>query len=180
MANEITRIKKSNTVVPRSLTQADILLGSLGETQDSINAIERELKAEIDKLKKEALKKLQPLTVRRDNQINALFSFANPRKAELTKKVRSIVLSSGTFGWRMTPPRVEIDCCDEEMIEYLKNSGNEEFVRVIEEIDRQTLLAERPLINGISYKQSDEFFVVPRQTAKKPKTFTKAIDREDG
>jgi phage host-nuclease inhibitor protein Gam len=123
--------------------------------------------------------KLNPLVVRRSNQITSLFSFANPLKDELTKKVRSIVLPQGTFGWRMTTPRVEMKKSDEQMIAFLKKINQNDYIRVIEEIDRQALLADRPEIAGISYVQNDEFFVIPKQKAKRPKTLTQAIDREN-
>ena len=177
MAKAITRIKKSQTHVPSSIAQADILVGELGNTQDKINEIEKELKEKIAGLKAEAEKKLQPLITKRDAQINAMFAFANPRKLQLTKEARSITLGSGVFGWRMTTPRVETVQSDEETIALLKRTDNAEFVRIIEEVDRQALLAKRPVIKGISYVQDDEFFVVPNQKCKKKKTFTHTIDR---
>lgn len=177
MEKKVTRIKKSNTYVPKSLDQANVLLNKLGKTQNTINELEKELSVKIAELKAETLKKLQPLTLERNGQINSLFAFANPRKATLTRVARSIVLASGTFGWRMTTPRVEMNQSDEETIALLKRIGKGEFVRIIEEVDRQALLAERPVISGISYAQDDEFFVVPRQRCKKPKTLTQAIDR---
>lgn len=177
MVKEITRIKKTHTVVPRTIAQANILLGELGNTQDEITIIEKELKEKITLLKSEAEKKLQPLMVKRDAQINAMFAFADPRKAILTKEVRSVTLSSGVFGWRMTTPRVETDRSDEEVIALLKRTKNAEFIRIIEEVDRQALLAKRPVISGITYVQDDEFFVVPNQKCKRKKTFTHAIDR---
>lgn len=176
MEKKVTRIKKSKAVVPGSIAQADFLLGKLGETQDMINEIESNLKKAVDELKTEALKKLAPLVKKRDAQVNSLFAFANPRKTELTFETRSVVLLNGAFGWRWTTPRVETAQNDEAVISFLKMTGNEKFVRVIEELDRQTLLSERPAIDGISYVQDDEFFVVPRQKCKKPKTLTQAID----
>lgn len=173
----VTRIKKSETLVPNSMRQADALLSKLGQTQDAINEIEKELANKIAELKASTTKKLEPLTVGRSNQINALFAFANPLKAVLSRETKSIVLGSGAFGWRWTPPRVEMIESDEETIALLKNTGNDAFVRIIEEVDRQALLAERPLIEGISYVQNEEFFVVPRQKYRKAKTFTKVIDR---
>jgi len=177
MEKKVTRIKKSNTYVPVFRNQVNDLLSKLGKTQDAINEIEKGLSVKIAELKAEALKKLQPLTLERDGQMNSLFAFANPRKAELTKNTRSIVLRSGTFGWRLTTPRVELSQSDAETIALLKRIGKDEFVRIIEEVDRQALLAERPVVKGIAYVQDDEFFVVPRQICKKPKTLTKAIDR---
>jgi phage host-nuclease inhibitor protein Gam len=177
MTREITRIKKSKTVVPRTITEADAVLGQLGNTQDQINLIEKELKEKVAELKAAAAKQLQPLVVDRDAKINSLFAFANPRKAKLTVKARSVTLSSGVFGWRLTPPRVETDLTDEETIALLKETDNEAYIRIIEEVDRQALLAERPVIDGIDYAQDDEFFVIPKLEGKKKKTFTHAIDK---
>ena len=81
------------------------------------------------------------------------------------------------FGWRLTPPRVETDLTDEEAITLLKETDNEAYIRIIEEIDRQALLAERPVIEGIDYVQDDEFFVIPKLEGKKKKTFTHSIDK---
>jgi len=136
-----------------------------------------EMQKEIAKLKAEVLEKLQPLEIRRDKQVNALFAFANPHKVRLTLRNRTIELGAGVFGWRMTTPRVEMRKDDDEMIKLFKRTGNAQFIRIKEEIDRQALLAEKPVISGVSYIQNDEFFVVPNQIGKKPKTLTKAIDR---
>ena len=177
MAKAVTRVKKTQTSVPKTLFQADALLAKLGQTQDTINAVQKALAEKISALKAEVEKELQPLIQKRANDINALFAFANPRKTELTRKARSTVLGNGSFGWRWTTPRVEVAGSDAEMIAWLKASGNEGYVRVIEEIDRQALLADRLVIAGVSYVQDDEFFVVPKQAAKKAKTFTQAVDR---
>jgi phage host-nuclease inhibitor protein Gam len=173
----VTRVKKTYTAVPETIESANVLLGKLGATQDAINEIERELKEKVAELKAEALKSLRPLTTLRDRQVNALFTFANPRKVELTADAKTIQLGMGKFGWRMTPRRVDTGLSDEELIALFKRSDLVEYVRTKEEVDRQKLLVDQPLIVGIAYVQNDEFFVVPNQAAKKPKTFTKAIDR---
>ncbi len=173
----VTRVKKTYTAVPETIESANLLLGKLGSTQDAINEIERELKEKVAELKAEALKKLRPLTTLRDRQVNALFTFANPRKAELTAYAKTVKLGMGKFGWRMTPQRVDTGLTDEELVAFFKRSNLVEYVRTKEEVDRQKLLADQPSILGVAYVQNDEFFVVPNQAAKKPKTFTKAIDR---
>lgn len=177
MSKTVTRIKKTQTSVPSSLNQADALLAKIGRTQNAINEIEENLQAKINALKAEAEKKLRPLNLERTSDIDALFAFANSRKARLTREARSVVLENGVFGWRWTTPRVETSGSDRETIAWLKETGNEKFVRIVEEVDRQALLAEKPVILGISYVQDDEFFVTPKQNAKKPKALTKAIDR---
>jgi phage host-nuclease inhibitor protein Gam len=176
MTQKITRIKKTNTVVPTSMVEAEILLEELSKTQNAINAIEVKLCKEINLLKKEAAKNMKHLVVERDVAINALFVFASPRKEELTRNQRTIFLSSGKFGWRVTPPRVELEHSSEDAIALLKKTKNWEFIRFKEEIDREALLETKPSIEGIVYKQNDEFFVVPNQKINKPKTITKIID----
>lgn len=176
MEKAVTRIKKTQTIVPNLLAQADLLVGEIGKSQDSINTIQAGLAKKIAALREEAEKSLAPLVSERDSQINALFAFANAKKDSLTEKAKTVNLSSGSFGWRLTPPRVEAAESDEEIIARLKRTGNKQYIRIIEELDRQALLVERPKIRGISYLQNDEFFVVPKQKSRKAKTFTKAID----
>ncbi|TAK96527.1 hypothetical protein EPO05_01545 [Patescibacteria group bacterium] len=177
MEKNVTRIKKSLTFVPRSLSQANTLLGELGATQDTINEIEKALADEIRAIKAKVAKKLGSLVVIRDTQLNSLFAYANQNKGVLTEDRRSIQLTSGTFGWRWSTPRVEIDGTDAETIEMLKETDNERYIRIIEEVNRQLLLEEKPAIDGISYEQDEEFFAVPKQKGKKAKTLTHAIDR---
>ena len=174
--NTATRVKKTNILVPASLAEANLLLGQIGVTQNGINEIEKKLKDEIAKLESEAEKKIRSLEIARNNQVDALFSFANSRRPQLTMKAKSVALGTGSFGWRMSTLRVKINKDDEEMIKYLKKIGKCRYIRIKEEIDRQALLAEKPKIPGIDYVQNDEFFVVPR-TGKRSKTITKAIDR---
>jgi phage host-nuclease inhibitor protein Gam len=177
MTTTVTRIKKSDTKVPGTLAKANLLLGDLGRTQDEINEISRTLDADISRLKAEAAKKLAPLAKVRDRQVNALFAYADARKVELTAEKRSLTLPLGTFGWRKTTPSVESRLTDEEIIRVLRRNRLGEYIRVTEAVDRQKLLADRPNVLGLSYAQHDEFFVKPKQSCRKPKTLTHAIDR---
>ncbi len=177
MNQTIARIKKTNTVIPTDLNEANALLCDLGSLQDEINAAEKELKEKIAALKMEAAKKLESTFTKRDNLTNALFAFAQPRQTDLTKDARSIALRCGTFGWRLTPPRVELASSEEEIIAVLKGNDKADFVRVKETLDRALLLEKKPCVEGISYVQNDEFFVVPVQKFEKPKTLMHAIDR---
>lgn len=177
MEKNVTRVKKSLTFVPRSLSQANTLLGELGTTQDTINTIEQALAEEVRALKAKAASKLGSLVVLRDTQLNSLFAYANQHKSILTQDRRTIQLTAGTFGWRWSTPRVEMTGTDEATIEMLKDTDNERYIRIIEEVNRQLLLEEKPDIDGISYEQDEEFFAVPKQNSKKAKTLTHAIDR---
>lgn len=159
----INRIKKSFTAIPASVTEAAHFLVSIGNSQREINRIKRETKAKVAKLNADAKKDLDTLTKDRNAFFTALFAFAQPRKADLTKVTRSTKTDAGTFGWRWTTPYVELGVgkTDEHIIALLKRTGNTKYVRVIEELDREAMLRDRPVVAGVEYMQRDEFFAKP-------------------
>ena len=73
--------------------------------------------------------------------------------------------------------RVELRYNIKDTIVALKKTNNREFVRTKEEVDREALLDKKPVIEGVSYVQNDEFFVVPKQEIYKPKIIARTIDR---
>ncbi len=159
-----TRIKKTLTAIPASVQEAIGYLISIGKKQQAINDIKRGLKEETARLKEEADEKIRVLTLDRDNFFTALFAFASSRKRELTQTNRSVRTSSGVFGWRFTPPYVTLapNLTDEALIKRLKAQGLDKYVRTIEEVNREALLEDRPVIRGVSYEQRDEFFAKPK------------------
>lgn len=160
----ITRIKKTLTVIPASIQEAATYILSIGNKQREINQIKRETKAEIDKLNAEASKKVDGLKKDRDAYFVALFAFAQPKKAELTKDARSQKTFAGTFGWRWTTPMVELaeGKTDQQIIAELKKVQLTKYIRVTEEIDREAMLRDRPVVLGVTYTQRDEFFAKPK------------------
>ncbi len=159
-----TRIKKRLTAIPASIKEAMAFLASIGAKQREINVIKRETKEEIDRLSAQAKLRIEILTKERDTFFTALFAFASPRKKELTAVTRSQKTEAGTFGWRWTTPYVKFaeGVTDDLVIKNLKAKGLKEYVRVVEEVDREALLRDRPEIDGISYEQRDEFFAKPK------------------
>ena len=179
----ITRIKKTLTAIPASLSEAVTYLVSIGNKQRSINRIKREAKVKVEKINKETKETVETLTKERDAFFTALFAFASPRKAELTAVTRSQKTAAGTFGWRWTPPYVELaeGKSDQEIISAMKKKGLGDYIRVIEEIDREALLLDRPIVPGVSYVNHDEFFAKPKLTkadgrAEELSKITDAID----
>ena len=161
-----TRIKKTLTAIPASIKEAMGFLASIGDKQREINKIKHETKKKIERLNAEAKQKIEGLTKDRDNFFTALFAFASPRKEELTRVTRSQKTEAGTFGWRWTTPYVELakGLTDEDVISTLKKNGLTEYIRVIEEVDREAMLRDQPKVSGVSYMQRDEFFAKPRMT----------------
>ena len=179
----IKRIKKTLTAIPASIQEAATYLLSIGEKQREINKIKRETKKEVELLNSEANKKVDALKKDRDAFFVALFGYAAPRKAELTKETRSQATFAGTFGWRWTTPMVEVaeGKNDQDVIKTLKRIGLTDYIRVVEEVDREALLRDRPNVPGVSYTQRDEFFAKPKMKKEDGKAeelvkITEAID----
>lgn len=160
----ITRLKKSLTAVPSCVIAAAEYLASIGETQRKINALKRRAKEDTDRINAELARALTLLTKERDTFFTALYTFAQANVRELTAKLRSVRTASGVFGWRWTPPYVELaeGITDEQMIARLQKQGLHKFVRVKYELDREALLEDRPSVAGISYIQREEFFAKPK------------------
>lgn len=160
----IARIKKSLTSVPTTFAEAVTYLTSIGEKQREINRIKRETKAKVKEINDKANEEISVLSQDRNNFFVALFAFASPRKASLTYEVRTQVTSSGTFGWRWTPPAVELaeGVSDQEVIDRLKARGLTQYVRTVEELNREEMLKGRPVVKGVAYTQRDEFFAKPK------------------
>ncbi len=160
----ITRIKKSLAYVPASLLEATSFLVSIGQKQREINRLKREAKQKVEAINLATKKSVDELTKERDTFFTALFAFASPRKAELTKVTRSQKTNAGTFGWRFTTPYVDIaeGKSDQDIIATLKKAGLTDYIRVIEEVDREAMLRDRPEVKGVSYSNRDEFFAKPK------------------
>lgn len=160
----IARIKKTLSYVPASLTEAMTFLTSIGMKQREINRVKREAKQKVEKINNDAKDSVKKLTKERDAFFNSLFSFASSRKEELTKVNRSQKGEAGTFGWRWTTPYVDIreGLSDQDIIENLKKTGQIAYIRIVEELDREAMLRDRPTVSGVSYTQRDEFFAKPK------------------
>lgn len=97
--------------------------------------------------------------------LNGLYAFAENNRNILTdgRKRQTVEMSTGSFGWRMTPRSVSIQG-EEEVIETLEQFGLEDFIRIKKEIDKQAILKNPKAaagIKGITIGQREEFFVKP-------------------
>lgn len=160
----ITRLKKTLTEIPASISEAGALITSIGNKQREINKIKREAKARTEVINAEAKKAVDKLVKERNVFFTSLFAFASARKAEFTRTYRSVKTSVGTFGWRWTTPFVELrdGFTDQDLIKSLKRLSLSQYIRTAETVDREALLRDRPIISGVQYSQRDEFFAKPK------------------
>lgn len=175
-----TRIKKSFTRIPIAVADAVKFLAGIGALQARINAAKKKAKEEHDAIKVRLDAELAPLTSERNTLFNALFAFAQPLKEALTREAKSIKLPSGVFGWRWTPPAVQLTgfASDGVLIAHLERRGLHAYVRVVKEVDREALLRDKPAIRGVEYISREEFFAKPmlEKGAGRAEELTEAID----
>lgn len=175
----VNRIKKSNTTIPHTLTEADAVVGKIGTIQSQIDELTASVDLAINELKEELRKKLEPLKKDRTNLLTSIFAYAESHKEDLTEEKKSIELTHGTIGWRLTPPSVALKVSDAEMLDTLKERGLDCYIRIKEELDRQALIADRdmlPRLKGLSFVQKEEFFVKPNSSSEVEKTRTIVLD----
>ena len=174
-----TRLKKTDTAVPQNISEANAMLGVLGQKEKTLQEITNQQSEKIAEIQKSFEEKIKAATAARDVAFEKVYTFAQPRRLTLIQKVKTLFWSCGTIGWRFTPPAVNsVFENDSDIIRVLKQKGFDNYVRKTEEVDREKLLKDRPIIAGISYVSREEFFAKPKFTLfdkKKSKTITKVI-----
>jgi len=155
--------------VPKNLKEVNEFLGKIRKKQHKIEEINKELNDKIKELKEKAMQESEPLRKEISQLSQGIFAFAQSHRDELFKseKKKSIQLSNGSFGWRITPPSVFVRNA-KLILEKLKLLGLKSFIRTRESIDKEAILsaegeeAEKiKRIKGISVKQFEEFIIKP-------------------
>ena len=154
----ITRIKKSLTYIPSSLSEAIAYLTSIGSKQRDINSVRSEAKAKIEAINADAKKTIEVLTKDRDAFFTSLFTFSSAHKKELTKDTRSQKTSEGTFGWRWTTPYVDIaeGVSDEKVLLITFVSLRSSIVRPCFAIDLKCLVFLTLSVTNSSQNQNSQ------------------------
>ena len=159
-------------LVPQSLAEANALLLKLGEYERQLAATALTLEAAIAGAKDAANAIAGPIEAAHTAAQKALQAYAvRERRALLPGTKKSVVLPAGEFGWRTTPSKVTIAKASAEgIVANLQNLGLTQYLRVTTEVDREALLKDRPVLQGVRYTQSEKFYVKPA-TEKQPENF---------
>ncbi len=90
---------------------------------------------------------------------------------------RSIDMGHGVVGWRLAPPALKtVDGWSWDLVKNkLKSLGATAYIRAHEEVNKQSLLADRDRLGpeklremGLRVEREDAFFVEPKLTEKQP------------
>lgn len=171
MAKRVKTVLNIPTV--HNLNEADAMIARLKARERELAMLELGLKEDIDALKLKCSEQAE--AIREDIEImrQALTRFGEANKAELFSKKRSITLTFGVIGFRLTPPTPKplSRTTWEQVLGILKSSDDPELaacVRTKQEVDKVALCGLSPAKlaqAGCRLVQEDKFFCDTRDEA---------------
>lgn len=146
--------------VPATSLEANASLCRVGALDRTIADIELTLDKRIAELRAQAVLRAEALVTEREDRIAGLKRFAETNRSVLLKDGRKFIeLPAGVLGWRITPPKVSLARGGEKRaFEMLRRLRLTRYIRTKESLDRELLLRDRPVIEGIKYTQREEFY----------------------
>ncbi len=159
--------KRTVVVVPCDEGEANKAIARVGDCQRKIARVNQWLNDRIQKLKDEAEDKIRVISDEITNEVDGLFAFAQAHRDDLTDggKTKTVKLPNGELAWRTTPPAVSVRGI-QAAVENFERLGLHQFVRTKKEVDKEAVLRESELIEGIkgvSISQREEFVVKPAE-----------------
>ncbi len=150
-----------NNLFPADLNEANAVLRRIGEIESMITRVEALYKERIDELRRLADEELEPLTAQLAEKQAMLQTFAEAKRTEiLVGDGKTVTLGAGKFGWRMTPTKVTTGRGgDAKVLQSLIDSSDMRYVRVVHQLDKESMLRDRPVIAGVKYTQKESFFI---------------------
>lgn len=154
--------------VPQDRDQVNNAIAEIGRLQRQRTRVEATMNDAIAKLKELHDAKAKPMGDRIAELTRGVHLWCEANREKLTQggKVKFHEFATGIVKWRLTPWSVAISKAT-DVIALLKAKSLGQFVRTTETVDKEALLAVResaPEVKGISFKQKEEFAVVPHES----------------
>ena len=163
---------KSNTPrinIPSTREEAEEVVREITEYKLRERQLKVEMDTEITAIKENYEARLATVSDRLTPLVQEIQAWAESHPAEFCDK-KSLELLHGVIGWRITPPALKTlrGFTWAAVVDRLKVLGRGEFLRVKEEVNKDSLLAVRESENlktfGCQAVQEDEFYVEPKLT----------------
>lgn len=155
------------TPVPKTRVEAEALLARIGEAQRSIQDTLTRMNAEMAIIKQVYEDEARPQREQIEADFAALAAWSEDAKGEfLQGDAKSVKLTSGEIGWRKTPPKVTLSKIG-VVIASLKALNLHRFLRQVEEVNKDAMLAEPEAVRGVkgvSITQTEVFWARPFAT----------------
>lgn len=143
---------------------ANDCLREIGEMKREVGHEEAKLASQVAIMNAELETKLLPTKKRIKTLESALKRYANVNRKTLTADgAKTIKLASGEFGWRTSPTRVVLGDQEDKVLTTLEELKLNKYIRIIRELDREAVLRDRPSVAGITFAQSENFFLKPNE-----------------
>jgi phage host-nuclease inhibitor protein Gam len=154
--------------VPQSHDETVDFIAEIGRLQRDRERIQADMNDEIAKIKERYEAQALPLAEKIKALSSGVQTWCEGNRDTLTQsnKTKTVVLASGKINWRMRPPKISLRG-KEKILEELKKMGLKRFIRLIEEINKEAMLAEPNVastVPGVSIEQSEDFVITPYET----------------
>lgn len=154
---------KPNTGELQKLEDVDRALKELCGLEAEIERIDSEAEKQIAVIKAKTAEAGKGLRERVKEISATIKAFCDYHKNEYFKDKKSLNLSFGTIGYRMTPPSISIT---KQTLTLMKQLGLVGYIRVKEDVDKEALLSlDDETLSQIEAvrKQKNEFFIQPKR-----------------
>jgi phage host-nuclease inhibitor protein Gam len=153
--------------VPKDQNEANKLIAKIGINQRKIEVINQRINERIERIKSEIAEQMKDLSDEITDDVEGLFAYAEANRDDLTDggRTKTVKLPNGELAWRTTPPAVSIRG-SQTVLATFEKLGLQQFIREKKEVDKEAILRERELIEGIkgiSISQKEEFVVKPTE-----------------
>lgn len=168
MAKARIKNESPDLKVPQNRAEAEEFIAEIGRLQRERTRIEANMNDRIAAIKQEFESLAQPLGLDIRQLSTGLQIWSEANRDALTNhgKVKFAMLASGKINWRMRPPKVSLRGKD-RIIEICKRLNLTRFIRTIEEVNKEAMLAEPDVaraIEGVTISQGEDFVITPFET----------------
>lgn len=158
------RIKAPQIAAPATRAEAEELLAEIGRLQRDVDMIETRMNNRLAAVKHEFEGKAAIHLRQLEDKFAAFQAWAETYRPDLLRDGRkSVALTTGEIGWRMTPKSVSIRGMN-AVIEAFRTLGLQRFIRTKEEIDKAAILKDPAAaegVKGVTVSQKEEFWIKP-------------------
>lgn len=166
--NKKIKAEAVSVPVPQNRSEAEEAIAEIGRLQRERARLQADMNDQIAAIKQQYEELGQPLGERISQLSKVVQMWAEVNRAQLTDngKRKFSMLASGKINWRMRPPRVTLRGKD-AIIEACKKLGLKRFIRVVEEVNKEAMLAEPEVaqtIQGVTITQTEDFVITPFET----------------
>ncbi len=171
--------KKTLISLPLNLTELNERIALYSKLQRDLSVEEAARDGEIAFIKARYAPMLAQIAEGIVREQSAIETYANANRSSLlVGEAKSTSLAAGRIGWRLGGWRVALaKNSAERALAFVKSVRGlrKKYLRVVFELNKEAMLADRPEVDGASYKQDESFFIEPNAATQKVEAIGEAI-----